>query len=470
MLSLHSGCPATAANTLACNDDAATCGVSSIAAIPVLPGNTYIIRVTGLVGGSGNYQMELFGPGSDPFFSLDCNENGTPDECEPDCNGNGIPDDCDLATSTSQDCNSNGVPDECDILSGTSTDCNLNGVPDECEPDCNNNGVADECDVTSVAMYDSGDLSPFDSLNPQQYLIPGAPPAATPVQFEISTIADLGIAAPEDEYVVVAVNAVVVGVLLAPASVDCEFVQGVLTMPAAAYNAALALGGGNANITLTAGPLVDGFCSSYIRVKVTYQVPLVENDCNGNLIPDECEPDCNGTSVPDDCDITSGTSQDCNQNGVPDECDITSGTSQDCQPNGVPDECERDCNNNGVPDECDITSGTSQDCNGTSVPDECELTSDTDCNNNGVLDECEITSETDCNGNQILDECELTAAPTATRTASSTSASITSETDCNGNGVLDECELDRRHGLQRQRHLDECELTTGRLQRQQRPG
>ena len=53
-------------------------------------------------------------------------------------------------------------------------------------------------------------------MNPQQYLIPGAPPAATPVQFEISTIADLGIAAPEDEYVVVAVNAVVVGVLLAP--------------------------------------------------------------------------------------------------------------------------------------------------------------------------------------------------------------------------------------------------------------
>ena len=31
--------------------------------------------------------------------------------------------------------------------------------------------------------------------------------------------------------------------------------------------------------------------------------PVFSSDCNGNGIPDECEPDCNGNGVPDDCDI-----------------------------------------------------------------------------------------------------------------------------------------------------------------------
>jgi len=83
--------------------------------------------------------------------SLDCNENGVPDECEPDCNLNGIPDECDIASGTSQDCNTNGVPDECDIAFGTSLDCNLNAVPDECDiangnsADLDGDGIPDDC-------------------------------------------------------------------------------------------------------------------------------------------------------------------------------------------------------------------------------------------------------------------------------------------------------------------------------------
>jgi hypothetical protein len=45
------------------------------------------------------------------------------------------------------------------------------------------------------------------------------------------------------------------------------------------------------------------------------------NDCNGNRVPDECEPDCNGNGITDECDIRSGTSRDCDGNGIPDECD-----------------------------------------------------------------------------------------------------------------------------------------------------
>ncbi len=89
--------------------------------------------------------------------SLDCGNDGVPDECEPDCDidtipdscepdcdADGIPDDCDDQTDcnqddildhcqdTSADCNTNDVWDACEITAGTSGDCNADGVPDEC--------------------------------------------------------------------------------------------------------------------------------------------------------------------------------------------------------------------------------------------------------------------------------------------------------------------------------------------------
>ncbi len=130
-------------------------------------------------------------------------------------------------------------------------------------------------------------------------------------------------------------------------------------------------------------------------------------DCNGNLVPDECDPDCNLNGQPDDCDITGGASLDCNVNGVPDECDLASGTSEDCNSNSIPDECEtgNDCNGNQIPDECE----TGNDCNGNGVPDECELDPDCsqnfplDCNFDGTLNEC----DPDCQPNGNSDICDL---------------------------------------------------------------
>ncbi len=102
----------------------------------------------------------------------------------------------------------------------------------------------------------------------------------------------------------------------------------------------------------------------------------VSDDCNTNLIPDECEPntDCNTNTVQDICDIAAGTSGDCNRNQLPDECEPL----DDCNANEVQDICDLadgtspDCNRNGIPDECDIATGTSDDENGSGIPDECE--------------------------------------------------------------------------------------------------
>ncbi len=81
------------------------------------------------------------------------------------------------------------------------------------------------------------------------------------------------------------------------------------------------------------------------------------------------DPDCNENGTGDACDIASRTSLDCQFNGVPDECELD---SNDCNTNLIPDDCEPDCNSNGAADECDIASGTSDDCNTNNVPDECE--------------------------------------------------------------------------------------------------
>ncbi|HRW53941.1 MAG TPA: FG-GAP repeat protein [Phycisphaerae bacterium] len=105
---------------------------------------------------------------------------------------------------------------------------------------------------------------------------------------------------------------------------------------------------------------------------------LIDNDCDGNGIPDDCQNDCNGNGVTDDCESYI----DCNLNRIPDDCELT---DNDCNNNGIPDDCETDCNHNGVPDECEALA----DCDQNGVPDICEIDDSNDCNNNDVLDSCE---------------------------------------------------------------------------------
>jgi hypothetical protein len=56
-LSIHSGCPGTEANQMACNDDA--CGLQSRVEVAVEPDTSYWIRVSGFSGSSGNFVLDL---------------------------------------------------------------------------------------------------------------------------------------------------------------------------------------------------------------------------------------------------------------------------------------------------------------------------------------------------------------------------------------------------------------------------
>jgi tyrosinase len=143
-------------------------------------------------------------------------------------------------------------------------------------------------------------------------------------------------------------------------------------------------------------------------------------DINGNNESDLCETDCNENFIPDQHEIANQTVQDCDGNGVPDACD------PDSDNNGTPDTCDllncpendpscADCNGNAIPDSGDIANGTSNDCNNNGIPDECDLEaqSSSDCNENGNPDECDIATgvSLDCNENGEPDSCESCVIP-----------------------------------------------------------
>lgn len=53
MLSVHTNCPGTSNNQIACNDDCS--GLQSCVSFTAKTGNSYIIRVSGFDGDSGNF-------------------------------------------------------------------------------------------------------------------------------------------------------------------------------------------------------------------------------------------------------------------------------------------------------------------------------------------------------------------------------------------------------------------------------
>jgi len=278
------------------------------------------------------------------FFSLDCNandipdecdiadgtsndvnDNGIPDECEDDCNANGDPDHWDIKTETSEDCNANGIPDECDIADGTSNDVNSNSIPDECEEDCNGNGtpddwdiktglsedcnangVPDECDLanfaTATATFTLGDTEFDDTNNETITLIDTAGLSRTYVC--------------KNDYL---------------ASGPLEWNAGATaTVSATNFKAVVeASGGHNGTISV-----------DVVAGEVTLTQTVVGDAGNTTIAHSsgwDALCDVNPPSA-----FSGGThgDVDCNTNGIPDECDIADETSEDINSDGVPDECQ----------------------------------------------------------------------------------------------------------------------------------
>lgn len=102
-------------------------------------------------------EVAIFPNRTSPPTSLDCNQNGRPDECDidegvsMDCDGDGVPDSCALARGLVSDCNENEIPDICDVEAGTSADCDGDLIPDECSHSPFHRGDADADGVLDIS-------------------------------------------------------------------------------------------------------------------------------------------------------------------------------------------------------------------------------------------------------------------------------------------------------------------------------
>ncbi len=68
VISIHSGCPGTTGNEIACNNDSDACGIgsnNSYLSIPVTNNTEYFIRVSGVSGAAGLFALNVSGPDAD---------------------------------------------------------------------------------------------------------------------------------------------------------------------------------------------------------------------------------------------------------------------------------------------------------------------------------------------------------------------------------------------------------------------
>jgi len=404
-----------------------------------------------------------------------------------DCNANSVADDQDITDGTSQDCNANGIPDDCDIDLAdpdgdgvTSNDCQGDGIPDECQIGQTTETLFTEDfdDVSTLSdndwllinisdpmgsqLWGQGITVDFSAHmgDPTAYVAANFDSAGTPSPATISNWLVLPEMAIEDGLTFSFYSRDATGnnfpdrlevrMSLAGPSMDVgsdATSVGDFTTLLLEINPLQEIGGYPEEWTLfevvltgigapTNGRLAfryfvedggpDGLNSNFIGVDTVRLTRVVNQDANGNGIPDDCDiTDCNGNGIADTQEIADGTSPDCNTNGIPDNCDITSGTSLDCNGNKIPDECETDCDANGIPDDCEIATDPSLDADGNLVLDACEIEI-IDCDGNGISDEQDITKGTrqDCNENGVPDMCDIMN---------------TTSQDTNGDGIPDEC-------------------------------
>lgn len=283
-------------------------------------------------------------------FSEDCDGNGVPDECQDyiDCNGNGIADFCDIASGRSLDCNENGIPDECDIAScppeaPDCADCNANGILDGCEVFQHGNRVYQWDDGTheeAIGLTNGGYtvwLNHFvnsgeDNRIRNIRIVYGSVPNGTPATLYIwsdpnedgdprdarvlASISTTVANADTDEFNVVSFPPVYIG----PAGRNF-FVGAIVSHASGFFPASLDQSSSAEQSWFcgNSGPIdPNNLGAAAVRLKLVdnygyagnwlIRVETGDSNCNGNLIPDEC-------------DIADGTSRDNNENGIPDECD-----------------------------------------------------------------------------------------------------------------------------------------------------
>jgi len=265
-----------------------------------------------------------------------------------DCNGNGVPDAEELGPDT--DCDASGVLDACENL----TDCDANGVPDVCEGSAVPNDLFEnaigldlngevsgstECAGAEATFGDQCNTSAFTGDGPDVFYTISIQEAGEIDLWTCNSDYDTDLSIHNMDGTVLVCDG---------DSGDDEAADGcvqyasriITELPVGDY--VVRIGGWQ------------GATGNYVL-----------SSAFSNVI------DCNGNGRPDDEDIAGGVSEDCNGSMIPDECEINPST--DCDGNAVLDECESlpDCDDDGVSD-CEAIASGDQDCDANGIPDSCD--------------------------------------------------------------------------------------------------
>ncbi|MBL21455.1 MAG: hypothetical protein CMJ37_01225 [Phycisphaerae bacterium] len=279
-----------------------------------------------------------------------------------DCNGNGVPDAEELGPDT--DCDTSGVLDVCENL----TDCDANGVPDVCEGSAVPNDLFEnaigldvngevsgstECAGAEATFGDQCNTSAFTGDGPDVFYAISLQEAGEIDLWTCNSDYDTDLSIHTMDGTVLVCDG---------DSGDDEAADGcvqyasriITELPAGDY--VVRIGGWQ------------GATGNYVL-----------SSAFSNVI------DCNGNGRPDDEDIAGGVSEDCNGSMIPDECEI--GPSTDCDGNAVLDECESlpDCDDDGVSD-CEAIASGDQDCDANGIPDSCDSVGGTPVSSELVVD------------------------------------------------------------------------------------
>ena len=288
VLSVHTACPATAANELACDDDG--CGnTRSQLSIPVTAAVSYYIRASGADGASGDFTLSLSGPAC-----LQCPLIVFEDHFETD-----------LGWTVVNESLTDGAWNR-DVPHGDGS----RGDP--------------------IDDYDGGGRAYLTDSAAGNSDVDGGPTRL------LSPVLDLSAGNVTLNYAYWFMRDDTEGddSLLVEVSSD----GGTAWMPVAEY----AIG---QQAWLTESVLLDDLLPLTTTMRLRFSVKdnpnnsVIEAGVDAVVLTRPCPGDCNSNGVPDPTDVAKGASQDCNANIIPDECDIADGTSADCDggPVGVID-------------------------------------------------------------------------------------------------------------------------------------
>lgn len=117
-----------------------------------------------------------------------------------------------------------------------------------------------------------------------------------------------------------------------------------------------------------ANPCTDDICDDGRCEHIANWNPCDDGDpCTAN---DVCHASVCSGDPPPFCPEGAPCDGDCNQNGVRDVCDTHTGVSEDCDGDLIPDSCQPDTDGNGVIDACEESfDGFTADSDGDGVPD-----------------------------------------------------------------------------------------------------